>query len=88
MDMPLPVLLGAIPVVGLLAYLWLQARANSRLDRATTRCPRCGQKVRYSLSRAGHVSTCPQCRESWTLPGDSKRSESLEIKEVYRVRRR
>ena len=88
MDIALPVLVGGLPAVGLLVYLWLRARQDAGGRAYFARCPRCGQKVRYSARRVGLASTCPQCGDRWTLPGGAEPAQSLEIREVYRLRRR
>jgi hypothetical protein len=43
-------------------------------------CPRCDQKVRYGVERAGREIMCPRCRRRWTLPGASASSRPGDLR--------
>ena len=40
------------------------------------RCPACGQKLRYSASRAGRAAICTRCSQRLTLPLKSSSNDS------------
>ncbi len=66
--MNLTLILFAATVLTAAALIWAWKRAVRQESLQLSRCPDCGQKVRYRGSKAGRPGVCPRCRHRWTLP--------------------
>jgi hypothetical protein len=86
MNVAVLIVVGMLVVGALVGCLWLCSRHGPGAERLQSRCPRCGQKVRYAANRVGRAFSCPLCRFHWTLPAASQTVR--EPRTVYRVRRR
>jgi hypothetical protein len=58
---------GAMAVLVVGGYV-LRGRRSAAPVMHHARCPKCDQKVRYSLDRAGRRVMCPRCGRNWALP--------------------
>jgi hypothetical protein len=47
---------------------WAWARRPAKEPYACFHCPRCRQKLRYRVSRAGGSGICPRCLKRCTYP--------------------
>jgi DNA-directed RNA polymerase subunit RPC12/RpoP len=69
--MSVTILFFVIAAVAMLAMIYRMVQSTKREQAPAHhyfRCLECGQKMRYSASRAGREASCPRCRHRWTLP--------------------
>ncbi len=58
----------ALALAGLIGFLQRRKRTLRAASYQVFRCPRCGHKLRYLVSKAGRPGMCPNCRQKWRLP--------------------
>jgi DNA-directed RNA polymerase subunit RPC12/RpoP len=60
---------------------WRMMRTARQPDQPTMylyRCPNCGQKIRYAISRSGRKALCPRCKRRCILPSTPEPLPPLE----------
>jgi hypothetical protein len=64
------VVLVALPVLALGAYLFVRSRQprQAQVSFKYFQCPHCKQRLRYQQKQAGHPGQCPRCKRSITFP--------------------
>jgi len=62
---------GVLTVLAACGYFIYTSRRRDQPEVHHAHCPRCDQRVRYGIGRAGNQIRCPRCRRTWTLPGTS-----------------
>jgi len=62
------ILIGTGATVATAGWWIHRARQPKEVVVYRVRCNACGQKVRYTATRAGREAMCPRCRAKLTLP--------------------
>jgi DNA-directed RNA polymerase subunit RPC12/RpoP len=75
-------------IIGMAAgvFIWTRGRPAGEETVHLFRCSACGQKLRYTASRAGRPALCPRCGERSTLPQEPVNVEPLSVGRATYVR--
>lgn len=85
-----PVLLEVNLVFAVLIFLhyYNKKRMVVEQEQATRHffCPSCGQKLRYSIRRAGSAGQCPRCNDLFTFPDEDNEDDRRTLRATMKMK--